>query len=154
MKPSETKNVATNRKAYHDFHIEETYEAGMVLVGTEVKSLRAHKVNLKDGYARVKNNEIFLYNVHISPYEQGTTGAHEPERARKLLMHKEEIRRLIGKTKERGFTLVPLKIYFSRNRAKIEIGLARGKLLHDKRRAIADKEAKRDVQRAFREKQK
>ena len=146
--------MATNRKAYHDFYIDETFEAGMVLVGTEVKSLRAHKVNLKDSYARVKNNEVFLYNMHIGPYEKGTTAAHEPERTRKLLLHKAEIRRLIGKTKERGFTLVPLKIYFSGNRAKVEIGLARGKLLHDKRRAIAEKEAKREVERAFREKQR
>ena len=146
--------VATNRKAYHDFYIDETFEAGMVLVGTEVKSLRAHNVNLKDSYAGVRNNEVFLYNMHISPYEKGTTAAHEPERVRKLLLHKIEIRRLIGKTKERGFTLVPLKIYFSGNRAKVEIGLARGKLLHDKRKAIAEKEAKRDVQRAFRESQK
>ncbi len=154
MKTGETHLVATNRKAYHDYYIDETFEAGMVLVGTEVKSLRAHKVNLKDSYAGVKNNEVFLYNMHISPYEKGTTGAHEPERARKLLLHKAEIRRLVGKTKERGFTLVPLKIYFSGNRAKVEIGLARGKLLHDKRRAIAEKEAKREVERAFRERQK
>ena len=146
--------VATNRKAYHDFYIDETFEAGMVLVGTEVKSLRAHNVNLKNSYAGVRNNEVFLYNMHISPYEKGTTAAHEPERTRKLLLHKAESRRLIGKTKERGFTLVPLKIYFSGNRAKVEIGLARGKLLHDKRRAIAEKEAKREVQRAFRENQK
>jgi len=154
MKKNETDVVATNRKAYHDFYIDETFEAGMVLVGTEVKSLRAHNVNLKDSYAGVRNNEVFLYNMHISPYEKGTTAAHEPERVRKLLLHKIEIRRLIGKTKERGFTLVPLKIYFSGNRAKVEIGLARGKLLHDKRKAIAEKEAKRDVQRAFRESQK
>lgn len=155
MKSNKENVVATNRKAYHDFHIDETFEAGLVLLGTEVKSLRGHNVNLKDGYARVKNNEVFLYNIHISPYEKSTTGlAHEPERARKLLLHKAEIRRLIGKTKERGFTLVPLKIYFSGNRAKVEIGLARGKLLHDKRRAIAEKDAKREVQRAFRGRQK
>lgn len=126
----------------------------MVLVGTEVKSLRAHKVNLKDSYARVKNNEVFLYNMHVSPYEKGTTAAHEPERTRKLLLHKAEIRRLIGKTKERGFTLVPLKVYFSGSRAKVEIALARGKMVYDKRRALAEKEAKRDLQRALREKQK
>ena len=154
MKSDKTDVIATNRKAYHDFHIDETFEAGMVLLGTEVKSLRGHNVNLKDSYARVKNNEVFLYNMHISPYEKGPVAAHEPERTRKLLLHKAEIRRLIGKTKERGFTLVPLQLYFSGNRAKVEIGLARGKLLHDKRRAIAEKDARRDVQRAFREKQK
>lgn len=154
VKQDKTDVIATNRKAYHDFHIDETFEAGMVLLGTEVKSLRGHNVNLKDSYARVKNNEVFLYNMHISPYEKGPVAAHEPERTRKLLLHKAEIRRLIGKTKERGFTLVPLQLYFSGNRAKVEIGLARGKLLHDKRRAIAEKDSKRDVQRAFREKQK
>jgi SsrA-binding protein len=154
MKSKQNKVVATNRKAYHDYFIDETFEAGLVLMGTEVKSLRAGGVNLKDSYARVKNNEIFLYNVHISPYEQGTTAAHEPERTRKLLLHREEIRRLIGKTKERGLTLIPLKIYFSGNKAKVELGLARGKLLYDKRRALAEKESKREVQRVFRERQK
>ncbi len=116
--------------------------------------MRAHKVNLKDSYARVNKNEVFLYNMHVSPYEQGTTAAHEPERPRKLLLHRQEIRRLIGKTKERGFTLVPLKLYFSGQRVKVELGLARGKQLHDKRRAIADRDAKREIERTFRESHK
>ncbi len=154
VEPRKIEIVATNRKAFHNYFVDETFEAGIVLVGTEVKSLRAHKVHLKDSFARVDNNEVFLHNMHISPYEQGTTHAHEPERVRKLLLHRAQIRRLIGKTKERGFTLIPLKLYFSGNIAKIEMGLARGKLLHDKRRTIAEKDAKRDVERAFRLKQK
>ena len=154
MKPESNNVIATNRKARYNFHIEETFEAGIVLVGTEVKSMRAHKVNLKDSYARVNNDEVFLYNMHISPYEKGTTAAHEPERPRKLLLHRQEIRRLIGKTKERGLTLVPLKLYFSGQRVKVELGLARGKQLHDKRRAIAERDAKREIERTFRERQK
>jgi len=154
VKPESNNVIATNRKARYNFHIEETFEAGIVLVGTEVKSMRAHKVNLKDSYARVNNDEVFLYNMHISPYEKGTTAAHEPERPRKLLLHRQEIRRLIGKTKERGLTLVPLKLYFSGQRVKVELGLARGKQLHDKRRAIAERDAKREIERTFRERQK
>lgn len=149
------KIIATNRKAYHDYFVEETYEAGLVLVGSEVKSLRAGRVNLKDSYARVRDGEVFLYNVHISPYSHGDAFTqHEPERPRKLLLHKDEIKKLIGKTQERGFTLVPLKLYFSKGRAKVEIGLVRGKKFFDKRQAIAEREAKRDVERAFRERQK
>ena len=154
MKKDNSNIIATNRKARHDFHIDETFEAGIVLVGTEVKSMRAHKVQLKDSYARVNKDEIFLYNMHVSPYEKGTTAAHEPERPRKLLLHRQEIRRLIGKTKERGLTLVPLKLYFSGQRVKVELGLARGKQLHDKRRAIAERDAKREIERTFRERQK
>ena len=154
MKPKNDNIIVTNRKARHDFHIEETFEAGIVLVGTEVKSMRAHKVNLKDSYARVNKNEVFLYNMHVSPYEKGTTAAHEPERPRKLLLHRQEIRRLIGKTRERGLTLIPLKLYFSGQRVKVELGLARGKQLHDKRRAIAERDAKREIERTFRERQK
>ncbi len=154
MKPENNNVIVTNRKARHDFHIDETFEAGIVLVGTEVKSMRAHKVNLKDSYARVSNGEVFLYNMHVSPYEKGTTAAHEPERPRKLLLHRQEIRRLIGKTRERGQTLVPLKLYFSGQRVKVELGLARGKQLHDKRRAIAERDSKREIERSFRERQK
>ncbi len=154
MKPENNNVIVTNRKARHDFHIDETFEAGIVLVGTEVKSMRAHKVNLKDSYARVSNGEVFLYNMHVSPYEKGTTAAHEPERPRKLLLHRQEIRRLIGKTRERGLTLVPLKLYFSGQRVKVELGLARGKQLHDKRRAMAERDAKREIERSFRERQK
>ena len=154
MKSKNDNIIVTNRKARHDFHIEETFEAGIVLVGTEVKSMRAHKVNLKDSYARVNKNEVFLYNMHVSPYEKGTTAAHEPERPRKLLLHRQEIRRLIGKTRERGLTLIPLKLYFSGQRVKVELGLARGKQLHDKRRAIAERDAKREIERTFRERQK
>ena len=154
MKRKNDNIIVTNRKARHDFHIDETFEAGIVLVGTEVKSMRAHKVNLKDSYARVNKDEVFLYNMHVSPYEKGTTAAHEPERPRKLLLHRQEIRRLIGKTRERGLTLVPLKLYFSGQRVKVEIGLARGKQLHDKRKAIAERDAKREIERSFRERQK
>lgn len=143
------KIVATNKKAYHDYKIVETLEAGLVLTGTEVKSLRAGKVNLRDSYGRVKDGEVFLFNMHISPYEQGTVANHEPKRTRKLLLHKAEIRRLIGKTKEKGYTLIPLNIYFVNNKAKVELALAQGKLLYDKRKALAEKEAKREVERAF-----
>lgn len=148
------KAVVTNRKAYRDFFIDETYEAGLVLQGTEVKSLRSSRANLKDSYAQVKNGEVFLYNMHISPYSHGNISNHEPRRTRKLLLHKNEIRRLIGKTKERGYTLVPLKVYFSRGVAKVELGLAKGKKLYDKRREIAEKTAQREIERALREKQK
>ncbi len=153
MKSKNDNIIVKNRKAWHDFHIDETFEAGIVLVGTEVKSMRAHKVNLKDSYARVNKGEVFLYNMHVSPYEKGTTAAHEPERPRKLLLHRQEIRRLIGKTRERGLTLIPLKLYFSGQRVKVELGLARGKQLHDKRRAIAERDAKREIERTFRDRQ-
>lgn len=148
------KIVATNRKAYHDFFIDETYEAGLVLQGTEVKSLRSSRANLRDSYALVKNGEVFLYNMHISPYSHGNIENHEPRRTRKLLLHRSQIKRLIGKTKERGYTLVPLKVYFSRGVAKVELGLAKGKRLYDKRREIAEKTAQREIERALREKQK
>ncbi len=142
--------VATNRKAYHDFFIEETHEAGVALVGTEVKSLRAGKVNLRDSYAELKNGELFLVGVHISPYEQGNVWNHDPLRRRKLLLHKLEIDRIAGKVRERGYTLVPTKIYFKGSRAKVEIGLARGKRQYDKRADLAKKDAQRDVERALR----
>ena len=140
-KNASVKIVCENRKARHDYFIHETYEAGIVLVGTEVKSLRAGKANLKDSFAKIKNNEIFLDNMHISPYEQGNIFNHDPLRARKLLMHKIEIVKL-------------LKVYFSKGRAKVALGLATGKKNYDKRQALAEKAAKRDVERALKERQK
>jgi SsrA-binding protein len=148
------KIVSENRKARHDYHIHETYEAGIVLTGTEVKSLRAGKANLKDSYARIDNNELMLHNLHISPYDQGNRFNHEPLRTRKLLMHRMEINKLIGKTKEKGYTLVPLKLYFTRGKAKLELGLATGKKTYDKRQDIAERDAKREMDRAFRDRQK
>lgn len=153
-KGSKIKIVAENRKARHDYHIHETYEAGIVLTGTEVKSLRAGKANLKDSYARIENAEVMLHNMHISPYEQGNRFNHEPLRTRKLLLHRYEINKLIGKTKEKGFTLVPLKIYFTRGKAKVELAVATGKKLYDKREDMAERDAKREMDRALREKQK
>lgn len=148
------KIVAENRKARHDYFIYETYEAGIVLTGTEVKSLRAGKANLKDSYARIDNAELMLHNLHISPYDQGNRFNHEPLRTRKLLMHRMEINKLIGKTKEKGYALVPLKLYFTRGKAKVEVGLATGKKTYDKRQDIAERDAKRDVERVMRERQK
>jgi len=147
------KVYANNRKAYHDYHLEETYEAGMVLTGTEVKSIRAGRINLKDSYARIDNNELWLHNMHISPYEQGNRFNHDPLRKRKLLMHRHEINRLIGLTREKGYTLVPTKVYTNKGYIKVEIALARGKKLYDKRAALKEKEAKREIERAFKEKQ-
>ena len=148
------KIISTNRKARHDYHIEETYEAGIVLTGTEVKSVRGARVNLKDSYARVENGEIFLYNMHVSPYEQGNRFNHDPMRIRKLLMHRIEISRLSGKIKEKGYSLIPLKIYLKNGRVKMELGLARGKKLYDKRRDIAERDSKREVERVFRDRQR
>ncbi|MCR3921816.1 MAG: SsrA-binding protein SmpB [Firmicutes bacterium] len=148
----EEKIFAKNRKAYHDYHIEETYEAGIVLTGTEVKSIRSGRINLKDSYARIENSEVFVLNMHISPYEQGNRFNHEPLRKRKLLMHRREISRLIGLTREKGYTLIPTQVYAQQGLIKIEIALARGKRQYDKREALAEKEAKREVERAFKEK--
>ncbi len=148
------KPVCENRKARHDFFIHETFEAGLELQGTEVKSLRAGKANLKDSYCTIKNNEIFVEHMHVSPYEQGNIFNHDPLRKRKLLMHKAEIVKLFAKTREKGYTLVPLKIYFKRGKAKLELALASGKHNYDKRRALADKAVKRDVERALRDRQK
>ena len=139
--------VATNRKAFHDYFIEETLEAGMALQGTEVKSLRLGLANLTDSYAIVKNNEMFLFNATISPYPFGNIMNHEPLRTRKLLLHREEIRKLITKISQKGFTLIPLKIYFVRGKAKALIGLARGKRSYDKRETIKAKESKREMER-------
>ncbi len=138
------KNISTNRKAYHTFKIEETYEAGVALSGTEVKALREGKANLNDAFAKIKNGELFLVNAHISPYSCGNISNHEPKRDRKLLMHRFELNRIYGKVKERGYTLVPLSMYWSdKNRVKLEIGLAKGKTHVDKREDIKRKDEKR-----------
>ncbi len=143
--------VTTNRKAYHDYFIEETVEAGMALQGTEVKSLRLGLANLTDSYALLKNNEMFLLNATISPYPHGNIMNHEPLRTRKLLLHREEIRKLTGKITQKGYTLIPLKIYFVRGKAKVLIGLARGKKAFDKRETIKEKESKRELDRLVKE---
>jgi SsrA-binding protein len=143
------KNVVTNRKAFHDYFILETYEAGIALKGTEVKSLRQGNANLQDSYAAIKNGEVWLHNMHISPFEKGNINNHEPKRDRKLLLHKQEIRRLVGKVSEKGLTLVPLRIYFKNKVAKVELVLAKGKKQYDKREAIARRDAERQVRRLF-----
>ncbi len=145
------KIVATNKKAYHDYHIEETYEAGMMLQGTEVKSLREGKANLKDSFARIEKDEIFLLNCHISPYSHGNIANHDPMRTKKLLLHKREIQRLIGKIQQKGYALIPLKIYFKNEKAKVELGLAKGKKAYDKREDIKKREAGREMEKAFKE---
>ena len=146
--------MAENRKARHDYFIDDTYEAGIVLVGTEVKSLREGRINLRDSYVEVKGPahapELFLVGAHISPFEQGNIWNHEPLRVRKLLLHKHEIERIAQRVRERGYTVVPTKVYFKDGRAKIEIGMARGKKLYDKRHELADRDAKRDMARALR----
>jgi SsrA-binding protein len=147
------KIVTQNRKARHDYHIIETWEAGLVLKGTEVKSLREGKANLKDSYARVERGEVFLYRFHISPYEKGSHYNHDPLRPRKLLLHRREIRKLKGRVEERGLTLVPLKVYFKEGKAKVEIALAKGKRMYDKREAIARRDSDRDVSRTLKGKQ-
>ncbi|WP_110955416.1 SsrA-binding protein SmpB [Anaerosinus massiliensis] len=148
------KTATENRKARHDYHIHEAFETGLVLTGTEVKSLRAGKANLKDSYAQIREGEIYLYNMHISPYEEGNQFNHEPLRPRKLLMHKAEIVKLFSKTREKGFTLVPLKIYFKRGMAKLELGLASGKKNYDKRQDLAQRDAKREMDRALKDRQR
>ena len=148
------KVVVTNKKARFLYEIIETFEAGLVLLGTEVKSLRLGKGNLQDSYANIKDEEMFLYNMHISAYEKGNIYNHEPDRVRKLLLHKKEIKRLTGKVVERGMTLVPLKIYFKNGRAKVELGLARGKSQVDKRKDIAKRDTQRIMEREFKERGK
>jgi SsrA-binding protein len=143
------KLVAQNKKARHDYHIEATYEAGLVLTGTEVKALRAGRASLVDGFAMIEDGEVWLHAVHIPEYSQGTWTNHSPRRKRKLLMRKDEISKLIGKTKEGGLTLVPLSLYFNNGYAKIELALARGKKNYDKRATIAERDAKRDMARAI-----
>ena len=146
--------VAENRKAFHDYHIVETFEAGVALQGTEVKSIREGRVNLRDSYARVEGDEVFLYNVHISAYSHRGYADHEPTRRRKLLLHRQEIRKLIGKTVERGMTLVPIRVYFKNNRIKVAISLAKGKQAHDKRDAIRKRETDRETRAAMKERRR
>jgi SsrA-binding protein len=149
-KDERERDVAVNRRAYHDYFVDEKYEAGVVLTGTEVKSLRGGRCNLRDGFVRIDGNEAWLENVHISPYAQGNLMNHDPLRPRKLLLHRRQIASLIGKVRQKGYTLVPLRVYFSRNHAKVEVGLARGKREYDKREAIAERDAKREIARAMR----
>jgi SsrA-binding protein len=148
------KVVATNRKARHLYEILETWEAGLILTGTEVKSLRAGHATMADAYADLRDGEMFLLNFHINPYEQGNRFNHEPMRPRKLLMHRRELRRLIGRTVEKGLTLVPLQVYFRGGWVKVEVALARGKKTFDKRRDIADREMKRELDRSLKERQR
>lgn len=141
------KLVANNKKAYHDFFIEEKYEAGLVLHGTEVKSLRMGKCSIKEAFIQIENGEVYIYGMHISPYEKGNIFNKDPLRVRKLLLHRQEIRKLIGNSSEKGYTIVPLQVYFKDGRAKIEIGLAKGKKLYDKRQDIAKKDQKREAEK-------
>lgn len=143
--------LAVNRRAYHDYFVDETFEAGIALTGTEIKSLRTGKANLREGYARVRNGEVWLLNVHIAPYEQGSIYNHEPTRDRKLLLHRRQISELSGKAQRTGMTLVPLRLYLKHGRAKLELGLARGKKQYDKREAIAERDARRAVEQALHE---
>ncbi|HEC31151.1 MAG TPA: SsrA-binding protein SmpB [Deltaproteobacteria bacterium] len=146
------KLICQNKKAKHDYFIDDILEAGIVLLGTEVKSLREGRVNLKDSYAKVKDGEVFLYGCHISPYPHASYNNHEPERVRKLLLHKREIKRLIGKTKEKGYSLIPLRLYFRGGKVKVELALAKGKKKHDKREAIKRREEDRELRRIMRKK--
>ena len=141
--------VAQNRRAKRDYWIEEIYEAGLALLGTEVKALREGRVSLEDGYAEIRNGEVFLVNVHISPYAYGNQFNHDPLRPRKLLLHKREIKRLLGKVKERGFTLIPLSLYFVRGKAKVELALARGKKLYDKREELKRRALEKELKRGY-----
>ena len=147
------KYITDNRKARHDYFIHDTYEAGLALTGTEVKSLRAGRVNLKDSFCRVDDGEAYIVGMHISPYEQGNRFNADPLRTRKLLLHKYEIVKLIGATNEKGYTLIPLNLYFKKGRVKVTVALATGKKLYDKRQAIAEKEAKRDIERRMKNKE-
>ena len=144
------KVIARNRRARHDYHIEDTYEAGVALTGTEVKSLRAGRASLVDGFAQVSDGEVWLHNVHIPEYDQGTWTNHQPKRIRKLLLHRKEIDRMVAKTKEQGLTLVPLSLYFKDGKVKVELALARGKRTYDKRHDLARRDAAREVERALR----
>jgi len=154
-KKSEGNLLAQNRKASHDYFIEDHYEAGIVLTGTEIKSLRTGKANISDSFATIRNGEMFIHNMHISPFEQGNRyNPTDPTRARKLLLHKKEIAKLLGLSKQEGYTLVPLKVYIKNGYAKVLVGLAKGKKNYDKRETAAKKDAQRDIQRALKEKQK
>jgi SsrA-binding protein len=147
-------NIAENRKAFHDYHILETFEAGIALLGTEVKAIREGNVNLRDSYAQVNDGEVWVYNIHIKPYSHRGYADHEPTRKRKLLLHRQEIRKLIGKTVERGMTLVPTRMYFKDGRVKVGLGLARGKQAHDKRETIKRREADRETRAAVKERRR
>jgi len=149
-KEKTSKLIAQNKKAYHDYFIEDTYQAGISLAGTEVKSLRAGKCSLKESFIRIEHGEVFVYNMHISPYEKGNIFNKDPLRVRKLLLHRYEINKLMGKVAEKGYTIVPLKVYLKDSLVKMEIGLARGKKLYDKRDTIAKKDQKREAEREFR----
>lgn len=149
MAKTSTKLIANNKKAYHDYFILDTYEAGIALHGTEMKSLRMGKCSVKESFIRVENGEVFIYGMHISPYEKGNIFNKDPLRPRKLLLHKAEINKMLGKTKEKGMAIVPLKVYFKGSLVKVEIGLARGKKLYDKRNDIAKKDQQREAQRDF-----
>ncbi len=151
---SEIKVVATNRKAYHDYFILETYEAGIALTGTEIKSVRASRVSLREGYVLPKDGELWLMNVHIAPYEHGGIWDHDPKRPRKLLLHRREINKLLGKVHERGYTIVPLRMYLKNNRAKVEIALVKGKRKYDKREAIAKRDEERRMRHEWKERQR
>ncbi len=151
---SEIKVVATNRKAYHDYFIIETYEAGIVLTGTEIKSVRASRVSLREGYVLPKDGELWLMNVHIAPYEHGGIWDHDPKRPRKLLLHRREINKLLGKVHERGYTIVPLRMYLKNNRAKVEIALVKGKRKYDKREAIAKRDEERRMRHEWKERRR
>ena len=149
MSKESRKLIANNKKAYHEYFLEETYEAGISLVGTEVKALRMGKCSIKEAFIRIENGEVFIYGMHISQYEKGNIFNKDPLRVRKLLLHKSEINKLIGKTKEKGMAIVPLKVYFKGSLVKVEIGLAKGKKLYDKRQDIAKKDQRREAERDF-----
>ena len=149
VKETSGRLIANNKKAYHDYFIEEKYEAGIALAGTEVKALRMGKCSVKESFLRIENGEIFIYGMHISPYEKGNIFNKDPLRVRKLLLHREEIRKLEGKIAEKGYTLVPLQVYFKHGLVKVEIGLAKGKKLYDKRQDIAKKDQRREAERDF-----
>lgn len=149
MSKEAEKLIANNKKAFHDYFIDEKYEAGIVLHGTEVKSMRLGKCSIKESFVRIENNEVWVYGMHVSPYEKGNLFNRDPLRPKKLLMHKEEIRKLVGKIAEKGFTLVPLQVYFKDGKAKVELGLARGKKLYDKRQDIAKKDQRREAEKEF-----
>src|SRR4249920_2492721 len=149
-KEDKQRDMAVNRRAYHDYFIDEKLEAGLILTGSEVKSVRGGRTNLRDGFVRIDGNEAWLENVNISPYTQANLMNHEPMRPRKLLLHRKEISGLIGKVRQKGYTLIPLRVYFTRNHAKVEVGLCRGKRQYDKREAMAERDAKREIERAMR----
>lgn len=146
--------VATNRRATHDYHIENRYEAGLVLMGSEIKSIRAGRANLRDGYVSPRDGELWLVNVHIAPYQPAARQGHDPRRPRKLLLHRREINRLIGRVQERGYTIIPLRLYLKHGRAKVEIGLARGKRQYDKRATISKRESQRHIERTLKERRR